>query len=104
MPFTSSIQNVAETLTETAFGPPPDPARKAVFDVPPPVTGTVGVVETCSVVVERIVCPAMAACRTEFGLSTIGESSVGAASSERQYRGMPGETHPETHPRHAYPA
>src|SRR3974390_2212102 len=44
-PWIVSSQNVAVTLTASAFGP-----RKAVFAVPPPGTG-VASVATCSVIV-----------------------------------------------------
>ena len=61
LPFTVSIQKVADTSTDTAFGPPALPARNAVLLVPPPVTGDAGFVSTCRVAVERMVCPAIAA-------------------------------------------
>src|SRR5580704_364214 len=69
-PWSVSSQNVAFTLTATAFGPWAPPFRKAVFAVPPPGTGASPVV-TCSVVVAVMCWPAIAACRTLLGLLTM---------------------------------
>src|SRR5947209_1491655 len=73
VPLTVSIQNVENTSAATALGVlgPGPPAKNDVLSVPPPVIGAAALVVTWSVVVERIVCPAIAACRTEFGLFTM---------------------------------
>jgi len=75
---TVSIQNVALTRAVCAFGPAAGlPCRNAVLATPPPRTGTVGLDETSSAMVLFTVCPAKAAMRTEFGLSTISLSNAG---------------------------
>jgi hypothetical protein len=55
-----------------AFGPAVGaPCEKAVFERPPPTTGVAGSDEIIRTTVCVMFCPAIAADRTEFGLSTI---------------------------------
>ena len=69
-PCRVSSQKVAVTETAVAFGPSAPPFRKAVFAVPPPGVGR-SMVVTCSVVVEVMCWPAIAAVRTLLGLLTM---------------------------------
>src|SRR5260370_6411157 len=69
---TVSIQNIAVTNALCALGPAVGaPCKKAVLASPPPTTGVAGSVEMIRAMVCVIVCPAIAADRTELGLSTI---------------------------------
>ena len=83
-PFASlivSIQKMASTCTDCAFGPPAAPCRNAMFAVPPPVEGGLrSVVEILRVVVETMSFPAIPWASTMFGLSTIACVTLGMSA------------------------